>query len=371
MSIPRRTYVLLIVGLLAVGIFIVIRTTQRQPDAESRQRTDATPSTSSGTDVTGALRIFFSHTYRNDPEIPRRDDDNIDRHLVAFIDGSTGTLDAAIYELESERIAAALIRAMKRGVRVRIVSDTDYRDNAEMKEVIEAGIPVRFDERSALMHDKFLIADNARVWTGSYNTTDNCSYRNNNNSVQISSRDIADNFQLEFNEMFEAGEFGPRSPSRVPHNPVKVGDADIYTYFSPEDDIPPKIVRILRTARRSIHFMAFSFSDDDIATAIIEGARRGVDVEGVMETTGSKAKSSEAARFDSEGIRLFRDGNSFMMHHKVIIVDGLWTITGSYNFTASAARANDENLLIIKSGTVAGRYEEEYRRIRAMAAGAR
>lgn len=361
----------LLVVLAAVAIFLVVQYRLQRLQRGGASADTSIATTLAATQSSAEIKVFFSHAYGNDPSVPREDRDNIDRHIEEFINRATRSLDAAIFELESERIATALVAASKRGVAVRIVSDAEYRENPAMLEVMRSGIGVRFDERSALMHNKFLIADAERVWTGSYNATDNCSYRNNNNGISISSKALADNYQLEFNEMFDKGEFGPRSPSRVPHNPVVVGDATIYTYFSPEDDIPPKLVRIIRTARKSIHFMAFSFSDDDIARAMIQAVATGVGVEGVVETTGSMGRGAVAPEFDHAGIPVLRDGNKYLMHHKVIIVDSLWTITGSYNFSASAARSNDENVLIIRSREVARRFEEEYGRIKAMAAAVR
>jgi phosphatidylserine/phosphatidylglycerophosphate/cardiolipin synthase-like enzyme len=319
------------------------------------------------TKLPASIDVFFSDTYENDPTQAMNDPDNIDRKLAAFIATAHSTLDCAFYELESQRIADALIAAHLRGVKVRLVGDSDYRGNKEMKGVIAAGIPVVFDERSALMHNKFVVLDRRAVWTGSYNATDNCSFRNNNNGVQIRSADLAANYATEFAEMFERHEFGPKSTANTPHPTLKVGDADIYNYFAPEDDIPPKVIRFLKAARKSIHFMAFSFADDGIGDALIERRRAGLAVEGVVETRGSDGKGGEMPRLTAAGIPVLKDGNKYVMHHKVFIIDGTWTITGSYNFTGSAATSNDENILIIKSPAVAAKFEDEYKRIKRMA----
>jgi phosphatidylserine/phosphatidylglycerophosphate/cardiolipin synthase-like enzyme len=171
---------------------------------------------------------------------------------------------------------------------------------------------------------------------------------------------------MEFAEMFERGEFGPKSTSNTPNTLAKVGGADIYNYFSPEDDIPPKIIRFLRAAKRSIHFMAFSFTDSEIGDVLIERARAGIDVEGVVEKRGADGKGGEFPVLQKAGIPVLKDGNNYVMHHKVFIIDGLWIITGSYNFSASGATSNDENLLVIKSEAVARKFEAEYERVKKM-----
>jgi len=57
------------------------------------------------------------------------------------------------------------------------------------------------------------------------------------------------------------------------------------------------------------------------------------------------------------------DGNPYIMHHKVIIVDDVTVILGSYNFTASAKTRNDENLLIIHDPKVAALFVAEFGRM--------
>ncbi len=318
--------------------------------------------------VTGPIGVFFSNTYAGDPEVGESDIANIDRRCAAFIATARRTLDCAFFELESDRIAAALIAARRRGVRVRVVAETDYRDNGPMQAIMAAGIVVRFDGRAALMHNKFIVVDGAAVWTGSYNVTNNCAFRNNNNGLIIRSAELAENYTAELSEMFDDGMFGPRSPAATPHSLVKLPDGtDIYNYFSPEDDVPPKIVRFLRAAKKSVHFMAFSFTDSAVAEAMLEDARRGVSVEGVVETRGASGRGAQAPRLRAGGVPTLLDGNRYVMHHKVIVIDGLWTIIGSYNFTGSAAESNDENLLVIKSSAVARAFEGEYDRIKRMA----
>ena len=57
------------------------------------------------------------------------------------------------------------------------------------------------------------------------------------------------------------------------------------------------------------------------------------------------------------------DTNSRYMHHKVMIVDGVIVITGSYDWTETAETYNDENLIVISSSQIASVYEEEFSRI--------
>ena len=64
-----------------------------------------------------------------------------------------------------------------------------------------------------------------------------------------------------------------------------------------------------------------------------------------------------------EGIPVKLDKNRYKMHHKVLIIDGRLLMTGSYNFTKSANRNNDENVLIIDSEEIVGEYLKEFYRL--------
>ena len=46
-----------------------------------------------------------------------------------------------------------------------------------------------------------------------------------------------------------------------------------------------------------------------------------------------------------------------------IVIDGEIVIAGSFNFSESADRSNDENLLIIYNRAVAAAFEEEFQRV--------
>ncbi len=109
----------------------------------------------------------------------------IDAALAAAIAAAQETLDIAAFELNSEAIYAAILAAYERGLAVRIVTDDEHGledDDSYLRDLRAAGIAVFGDERSALMHNKFMILDRRAVWTGSWNYTVNGSYRNNNNA---------------------------------------------------------------------------------------------------------------------------------------------------------------------------------------------
>ena len=132
--------------------------------------------------------LYFSQVYSGDPAVAGANPNNIDRMLVVKINDAKYRIDAALHELDSDRIANALINAKKRGVQVRLITETDYEDEISISAVRQGGIPIKTDEgRGGLMHNKFLVFDQRAVWTGSFNTTTNDATKNNNNAIFIRS----------------------------------------------------------------------------------------------------------------------------------------------------------------------------------------
>ncbi len=293
-----------------------------------------------------------------------------DAALVTAIGAARSSVDAALYDLDLWSLRDALINAHERGVSVRLVTESDYLDENEIQDVIAAGIPVIDDQRESLMHNKFIVIDNYEVWSGSMNMTVNGAYKNNNNLIRIASPRLAENYHTEFEEMFTSQLFGDYISAHTPHPSLEINGTRIETYFSPDDHTADHIIEQIQNAQESIYFMAFSFTSDPIADAMIARANSGVDVAGVMETR--QYNSNTGGEFDTltaAGLDVRLDGNPNNMHHKVIIIDGKIVITGSYNFSRSAEERNDENTLIIHNAEIAAQYLSEFERVYAKATG--
>jgi phosphatidylserine/phosphatidylglycerophosphate/cardiolipin synthase-like enzyme len=322
------------------------------------------PPTPSAVPRLGSVDVWFSRPqefdgeYRGGPDEP----------LARSIDGARCCVDIASYDFDLLSVARALIAASARGVTVRIVVDSDNWHNEALDLMRGEGIPIVGDGREALMHDKFIVIDREDVWAGSMNLTVNDAYRNDNNFLHIRSPKLGQIFTAEFEEMFLRKLFGTDSPRATPAASVDTDAGPVQAFFAPEDQVARHVIELIHGARKSIHFLAFSFTSTPIAEALLERAAHGVSVSGVMET--SQAKSGSAAPYDAlrnGGAAVYWDANPRNMHHKVILIDGEIVITGSYNFSESAENKNDEDILILWNPELAGLFETEFQRISDMA----
>jgi len=133
--------------------------------------------------------------------------------------------------------------------------------------------------------------------------------------------------------------------------------------FSRLQDCKKDILYWIKRANLTINVMVYVFTLDDLANALIEAKSRGVSVKVIIEKEEAEVRGSEYQRLLASGINVVLDGNPYLMHHKVAIIDSKIVITGSYNWTLSAEDRNDENLIIFEDKDLAQAYEEEFYRV--------
>lgn len=309
------------------------------------------------------IQVYFSDTslgpkgqYDHGPDGP----------LATAIRSARVSVDMAIYNINLWSIRDALLDAYHRGVQVRLVMESDNLDDDVSQELKLAGISILGDRREGLMHNKFVVIDEQDVWTGSMNFTIGSAYYDSNNLVHIHSKDVAEDYTQEFDEMFVDDMFGQDVVSQTPHPQVLVGQTIVEVYFSPDDKVEDAIIKLIHSARQDIHFMAFSMTLDSLGAELISKSQSGLQVEGIMDD--GQVNSNTGSEYDqlvSFGVKVTRRGFGVLMHHKVIIIDREIVITGSYNFSSSAEKRNDENVIIIHDAVIASQFLAEYQRLMA------
>ncbi|HSL30079.1 MAG TPA: phospholipase D-like domain-containing protein [Anaerolineales bacterium] len=290
--------------------------------------------------------------------------------LVEKINAAQTSIHIASFEFDLTPVAEALIAARERGVDVRWVTDDEHGLEADEDPghgqfalLQDAGIEVRSDNRSALMHNKFWIFDGQIVWTGSTNITQNGIFKQDNNVLVIHSPELAAIYEREFQEMWD-GQFGPRSPSTLDEQIATVNGSQIVVVFTSEDPaLENAIVPLVESANSQIRFLTFAFTDFPLADAMSQRWNAGVDVAGVFETVGSETDAAELKTLMCRNVPVRQDGNPNFLHHKYIVVDERIVVTGSMNYSTNAETSNDENVIIIENPEIARLYLQEFERV--------
>ena len=98
-------------------------------------------------------------------------------------------------------------------------------------------------------------------------------------------------------------------------------------YFSPGDACLRRLSDLMRGCRATLDVCVFTIADDRLADAILD--------------------------CHSRGVRVRLDDAPFHMHHKFALFDGRLLANGSFNWTRSATRDNDENLVVSDDANLA------------------
>ena len=316
--------------------------------------------------------VTWWDVYFTDPQTINDPDNitgSIEEKLIQLINNAQISIHISSFEFNLTPVAEALIAAKNRGVDVKWVTDDKNGLNYDIQPgrgqfalLLAAGIEVKDDARTALMHNKFWIFDNETVWTGSTNITVNGIFKQNNNVLVIRSTDIAYIYEREFQEMW-SNQFGPRAPSTVNTQWAILNGTPLQVLFSAEDHVISNLIALVNDAQVSVRFLAFSFTDYPLAKAMIDRAAAGVDVKGVYETFGSTSTGSEMKTFWCAGVPVRQDGNGSFLHDKIIIIDNSIVVTGSLNYSSNADDSNEENVVILDNAEIAALYLLEFEKL--------
>jgi len=130
------------------------------------------------------------------------------------------------------------------------------------------------------------------------------------------------------------------------HAPSADRTATAESFFSPDEDCPRKIAALLSSMRKTVDVCVFTITDDRIASAILDTHRRGRAVRIITDDDKAMDPGSDIDRLRKAGIPVRVDNTRYHMHHKFALFDDARLLTGSYNWTRSAAENNAENFIV-------------------------
>ena len=124
--------------------------------------------------------------------------------ILEQIEAARSSLKICVFTISDDRITRAILLAYRSGIKVKIVTDNEklFDQGSDIRQLAQAGIPVRVDNTANHMHHKFAIADNEVVVTGSYNWTRSAALYNHENIVVTSAKSIVAGFCEEFDRLW-------------------------------------------------------------------------------------------------------------------------------------------------------------------------
>lgn len=134
-------------------------------------------------------------------------------------------------------------------------------------------------------------------------------------------------------------------------------------YFSPGEDCPGAIIRLLENARRTADVCVFTITDDRLSTALIDAHHRGVSFRVITDNDKAFDEGSDIDQIGRAGVPVRVDRTRFHMHHKFAVIDGQCLLSGSYNWTRGASRDNEENLIVTSDPRLLAAYKVVFERL--------
>jgi len=184
--------------------------------------------------------------------------------------------------------------------------------------------------------------------------------------------DVPETLWQEFRQADSPGSlYGKRVKNRferIEGDPLwmKIDTAPPETLMAPvtcafNEECETVIVQALAEAEHSIRMAAYAFTRTRIARALVEARRRGVDIRIKMDAEQARyplaAQTIDWLRRQDIPLTLITmTGDYAAMHNKFIVIDGRTVLTGSFNYTTTAALANWENLVRIDSPEIAASF---------------
>jgi phosphatidylserine/phosphatidylglycerophosphate/cardiolipin synthase-like enzyme len=317
--------------------------------------------------------------------------------LAAFVAAARTSVHIAIYDFRlgdalARPVVSALTDAADRGLDVRIAYDASKPatgfallgadpappGTAQWLSTHFAGGKVALrpvtTPSGKLMHDKYVVVDGRRVWTGSTNFTDDAWTRQENNILRLTSPTLAAAYEEDFAQLWQSGDI--RSTGVGDRGATTLGGATVGWSFAPGEGpaMDSDLVGLVRSARHRLVIASMVITSHALLSALATAVDGGLALSGMYdggqmgpiahEWAQSKSAASARALADWKTVSAKLVGKPStpysptavhdFMHLKVLVSDDT-VATGSYNFSANA-EGNAENQLRVTSTTIADEY---------------
>ena len=132
--------------------------------------------------------------------------------IIGLFESARTCVDVCVFTVTDDRIAEAIVRAHRRGVAIRILTDNDklFDAGSDIRRLSSAGLTIRIDNSGYHMHHKFAVFDHSVLLNGSYNWTRSAAMYNEENFIVTDDPKLVQPFRQLFERLWE--NFGNPAP---------------------------------------------------------------------------------------------------------------------------------------------------------------
>jgi phosphatidylserine/phosphatidylglycerophosphate/cardiolipin synthase-like enzyme len=135
--------------------------------------------------------------------------------------------------------------------------------------------------------------------------------------------------------------------------------ANMRTFYSPEDYVPQVLQSVISSVSKSIVVAMYAF-DDDVLAAMLDAALKNpaifvqitLDLSQTIVPHEKAILAKYANDMTGNSVAIGQSEKGAIMHRKMVIVDGLWRVSGSTNWSTTGQTLQDNELTIIRDAMV-------------------
>jgi len=128
------------------------------------------------------------------------------------------------------------------------------------------------------------------------------------------------------------------------------------TCYTPDARCSSAIIAEIGAARSEVLVQAHALTAKPVMDALVQAREAGVSVTVILDHSSPFTQNSAVYLSTQKGVPTFTDSRHAVAGNNVVIIDKSTVITGSMDFTEEAEEKNAENVVIIRSESVAGEY---------------
>src|SRR5664279_2958384 len=135
--------------------------------------------------------------------------------------------------------------------------------------------------------------------------------------------------------------------------------ANMRTFYSPEDYVQQVLQSVVSSVSKSIVVAIYAY-DDDVLAAMLDTALKNpaIYVQITLDQSQSTSPHEQALlkkyanEMTGNSVAIGQSEKGAIMHRKMVIVDGLWRVSGSTNWSTSGETLQDNELTVIRDAMV-------------------
>lgn len=266
---------------------------------------------------------------------------DLQQTITSAINSAERSILLIIYGLTDNNVIQALKEKSLKGVDVTVISDPKASRHVEKR----LGPAVKTFKRftDGLMHQKILVVDERLVWIGSANMTTE-SLRTHGNLILGFESPLLASVILKKAESMKQDD-----KACITHQAAILGNQQVELWFLPDDTLAvERVKQLIKSAQKTLKIAMFTWTRNDFTQEVLDAAKRGVQVEAVIDKQSGWGASAKIVKMLANGglpIRL--STGSALLHHKFACIDDKILINGSANWTKAAFTQNDDCFIIL------------------------